>query len=239
MPDEAFYEKVWNGAQAIEALSQHAPTQELLQAAEQLRARLYAGVRGPVVAYIATRGESAVTEYEATAMDTFVAAAKQLPSEYSQPAFQCLEDFEKCRTAGTSAFMCGLALAICLVERLIPKKEEHVRQEKEDDIAFSNEPNFKVLDVSPERRPIAADATKTKDLANKQLAKLRQNLTECFTDEELHVLCFDMGIDYEDLGGQIKSAKAMALVTYCKYRGIVPQLVEACRKLRPNLSWEI
>jgi hypothetical protein len=34
-----------------------------------------------------------------------------------------------------------------------------------------------------------------------RLAQLRENLINCFNDEELRDLCFDMGVDYESMTG--------------------------------------
>ena len=224
MSDPAFYKQVWNGVQAVEALSQHAPTPELLQAAEQLRAQLYAGFRGPAFGYIAAQGESAVTEDIVVAMDTLVAAARQLAPEYSQPAFQCLADFDKCRMARKSKFMCGLVLAACLAERFVPKPE-YVRQ------AQVSAQEVIAAEVAPSAppRPGPTEAYRV---------SLRQNLAAYFNDSELRTLCFDMHVDYESLGGDNKADKVRELVVYCERRQITSDLVARCRALRPRVPWE-
>jgi hypothetical protein len=38
-------------------------------------------------------------------------------------------------------------------------------------------------------------------------------LTEYFNLEELRALCFDLGLDYDELRGEVKSAKARELIT--------------------------
>jgi Effector-associated domain 7/TIR domain len=69
------------------------------------------------------------------------------------------------------------------------------------------------------------------------LTKLRQNLVDSFSDTELRDLCFDLGIDYEDLPGQGKAAKARELVAYCERRGLTTELIKKCSELRPHVSW--
>ena len=66
------------------------------------------------------------------------------------------------------------------------------------------------------------------------LPKLRDILVTYFNDNELRNLCYDLGIDYENLGGDAKSGKARELVDYCRRYDRLPDLEAACRRLRPN-----
>jgi hypothetical protein len=75
-------------------------------------------------------------------------------------------------------------------------------------------------------------------LANGRLVELCQNITEHFNLGELRMLCFEMGIDHENLAGETKADRARELVTYCERHGRTPELVTRCRILRPNTSWE-
>ena len=43
------------------------------------------------------------------------------------------------------------------------------------------------------------------------LVQLREFLTEYFNEEELRTVCFDLGIDYDNLGGEGKGGKAREL----------------------------
>ena len=70
------------------------------------------------------------------------------------------------------------------------------------------------------------------------LVSLRQILTERFNDDELRSLCFDLGVDYDNLGGEGKAGKARELVAYLERRGDIPKLVEAVRQARPGISWD-
>lgn len=68
-------------------------------------------------------------------------------------------------------------------------------------------------------------------------AQLRRDLTEYFSAEELKTLCFDFGIDYDDLPGEDKSAKARELITYLKRRSRISDLIKACYSERPQIPW--
>lgn len=67
--------------------------------------------------------------------------------------------------------------------------------------------------------------------------RFRDNLAAMFDSEELNSLCFDLGIDYENLPGTTKHAKAEALIQYCARYGKMNALLERCRQLRPNAAW--
>jgi hypothetical protein len=69
------------------------------------------------------------------------------------------------------------------------------------------------------------------------LAKLHQNIATYFGDEELRSLCFDLGVDYADLPARNKDGMARELVAYMEHRSRIPELIEMCRKLRPNVEW--
>jgi nucleoside phosphorylase len=67
---------------------------------------------------------------------------------------------------------------------------------------------------------------------------LRRLLIAIFNDGELRDLCFDLGIDYEDLPGQAKGDKARELVAYASRRGRMDELISQARSLRPNADWQ-
>lgn len=68
--------------------------------------------------------------------------------------------------------------------------------------------------------------------------RLRQILTTYFDKGELRTLCFDLGVDYDDLPGEAKVDKARELVSYMERRNRIPELVAMGRRLRPNAPWE-
>ncbi len=55
----------------------------------------------------------------------------------------------------------------------------------------------------------------------------REMLIKYFNDSELRTLCFELNVEYEDLGGASRSGKALELVTYCERHGLTPRLEEA------------
>lgn len=73
--------------------------------------------------------------------------------------------------------------------------------------------------------------------ASVDLPRLRQLLVQFFNDGELRDLCFDLGIDYDNLPGSGKSDKARELVAYAQRRGIMANLLAACRQQRPHAPW--
>jgi len=68
-------------------------------------------------------------------------------------------------------------------------------------------------------------------------ARLRKQIEDSFSDEELRTLCFDIEVDYESLPAQGKAGKARELVACLDRRGRIPDLIAECSKLRPNVSW--
>lgn len=74
---------------------------------------------------------------------------------------------------------------------------------------------------------------------NENLTRLRQNLTTCFNVSELQTLCFDLGVDYENLPSRGKDDLTRELVMYCQRHNLLPHLVDKCRALRPQVqSWQ-
>ena len=59
------------------------------------------------------------------------------------------------------------------------------------------------------------------------VSELYDQLVEQFNLEELQSLCFKLGVDFENLGGTNKSAKARELVLYMQRRGKLDRLYQA------------
>lgn len=70
------------------------------------------------------------------------------------------------------------------------------------------------------------------------LIKLRDTFAAGFTEEELRDLTLAMGIDYENISGSTKSAKARELATYLWRRSMLPRLAEAGPALFPDIKWK-
>jgi hypothetical protein len=66
--------------------------------------------------------------------------------------------------------------------------------------------------------------------------ELREKLAQHFNREELRTLCFDLGIQYEDLPDSLEGM-ARDLVAHCERDVTIPKLLSLCRKRRPNVTW--
>ncbi|WP_420632013.1 TIR domain-containing protein [Candidatus Leptofilum sp.] len=77
---------------------------------------------------------------------------------------------------------------------------------------------------------------KQQSFSSPQVA-LRENLNNYFSETELRVLCFDLGIDYEDLGGRSKAEKVLELIGMMQRHGRLDQLIDIVRQQRPHSSW--
>lgn len=69
------------------------------------------------------------------------------------------------------------------------------------------------------------------------LAQLRKNIEDHFSLEELRILCFGLNINHQNLPATIGSM-TMELVALCQREGRISELVRACSKERPQVSWE-
>ena len=67
--------------------------------------------------------------------------------------------------------------------------------------------------------------------------QLRQLLTMHFDEGELRTLCFELGIEYDDLAGGNRADKTRELVKYLERRGRLSGLIETGKGLRPEISW--
>ena len=69
------------------------------------------------------------------------------------------------------------------------------------------------------------------------LTQLRQVLTTRFDAGELRTLCFDLGVDYDDLPGEGKASRARELVGYLARRDRIADLIRVGKRLRPDIPW--
>jgi hypothetical protein len=93
--------------------------------------------------------------------------------------------------------------------------------------------------------PILAPLVATKQLADVRplpavidQIRLREEIIKQFSLAEMKDLCERLRIDYEDISGDTRSAKALELVGYFKRRNRLPQVLTMCRQLRPNGNWQ-
>lgn len=66
---------------------------------------------------------------------------------------------------------------------------------------------------------------------------LRALVEEAFTLEELQLMCADLGIDYDNLGGGMKSVRVLNLITMMERHGRAGDLAACFSALRPAIDW--
>ena len=74
-------------------------------------------------------------------------------------------------------------------------------------------------------------------LSQPQLVDLNSKMNQVFSLDEIESLCFDMGIDFDSLGGEGKGAKIRELIEFCRRRGRDEELVAKVRAERPQVAW--
>lgn len=75
------------------------------------------------------------------------------------------------------------------------------------------------------------------DGPNGFLNHLHKGLTTSYSFEELKTVCFSINVDFDDLPGGTKEAKARELLSYLDRRGKLQTLIDYCLKERPNFKW--
>jgi hypothetical protein len=68
------------------------------------------------------------------------------------------------------------------------------------------------------------------------LRNLRLVITNYFSLEELRAICFDLGVDFDDIPGKGKSAKSLELVAYLNIRSRLDELIQLIDEERPQLA---
>jgi hypothetical protein len=70
-------------------------------------------------------------------------------------------------------------------------------------------------------------------------ATLRRLMTERLDESDLHTLCFDIGMDYDDLAGDTKGHKIVELLQMVRRTQRLQELIGAGKLLRPDITWDI
>lgn len=66
---------------------------------------------------------------------------------------------------------------------------------------------------------------------------LLEEMARSFSSSELSELAFSLNIDYEDLAGSNRRARARELITYNERRGQIDKLLAELSKMRDNIDW--
>ena len=104
--------------------------------------------------------------------------------------------------------------------------------------ASNSQPNHHATGISSS----TVEEYKSLDFTNQtqqlsDLKVLREIIARHFNLEELQLLCFDLGVDYENVTGQSKNNKALEIVTHCQRHNSINTLINLVKKLRPNIAW--
>lgn len=63
-------------------------------------------------------------------------------------------------------------------------------------------------------------------------------LAQRFNLDELHLLAYQLGLDYEELAGEVKTRKILSLVDLMERQNRLPALIATARSLRPDEQWD-
>ncbi len=69
------------------------------------------------------------------------------------------------------------------------------------------------------------------------LQQLHKQLLAHFNQEELSLVCFYLGLAYDDLPGEARPKKAYELILLVARQGRLPQLLQILREERPSVDW--
>lgn len=67
--------------------------------------------------------------------------------------------------------------------------------------------------------------------------RLRELMVRYFNKGELESLCFDLGIDKDNLPNVTKQEMAQEIILYCERHDLIARLMDLCRSQRPNADW--
>lgn len=70
-------------------------------------------------------------------------------------------------------------------------------------------------------------------------ATFHDQMAVLFSLDELHQICFDLGVPFDGLSGETIQDKARALYLYMERRGDLHRLVDACQQERPSANWTV
>lgn len=68
---------------------------------------------------------------------------------------------------------------------------------------------------------------------------LHELMEDAFGNADIIGLCFSLGVDWQNLGGENKSLKIWSLIEYFEQRSQLYKLLDKCRKLRPEREWPL
>ncbi|MCP4426848.1 MAG: SAVED domain-containing protein [Chloroflexi bacterium] len=73
----------------------------------------------------------------------------------------------------------------------------------------------------------------------RDVLQLFRKIEAGFDESELGELCFELGVDVEDLNGRNRLDKIRSLITHLERRNRLPDLVKRCAALRTDTDWGV
>jgi hypothetical protein len=73
--------------------------------------------------------------------------------------------------------------------------------------------------------------------SSRYLSDLHKQIDRLFNLEEVRTLCFDLGVDFDNVAGEGKSARIRELILQLARRDELPRLIDLVRQERPNAVW--
>jgi nucleoside phosphorylase len=102
-----------------------------------------------------------------------------------------------------------------------------------------DKPDDEAPNDTPFQGPLAQDQPidEGATMSNVNPTTLLDMIDKYFNISELQTICFDLGIDYENLGGQSKIDKARELILYADRYGRTADLITHLKQARPFVDW--
>ncbi len=120
--------------------------------------------------------------------------------------------------------------AVRLISRLLEGVSELTKQIEDS----GGVPNWEVptdAKLLLEQRPLARQPSPEQKLTHLFGSK--------FSEDELRSVCLDIGVDYENLPGSMKEARAQSLVRWAASRALLDELARIGKEKRPLDDWSI
>ena len=68
-------------------------------------------------------------------------------------------------------------------------------------------------------------------------ATFHGQMARTFSLDDVRQICFDLDVNFEELPGDILSAKCRELYLYMEHRGDLHRLIKICQEERPGENW--
>lgn len=74
-------------------------------------------------------------------------------------------------------------------------------------------------------------------LSGLDLVHVRTQLATHFNLDELQTLCFELGIQYDNLAGETLNAKTRELVKHAYRNNLLPKMIQRCQQMHAGVQW--